>query len=69
MRRQDYPLWLDLGQAAEMLGLSYYTVREYCIEGKIPSIRIGNRIKVDRDGLFWQARKGVIKFKQEKEGV
>ena len=59
--RRSLPLWLTVEQTARLLGVSTTKIYECCREGRIPHVRIGNAIRIDRDGLFYQARELVRK--------
>jgi len=45
------PLLLGVKQAAEMLGLSPWTIRQWCYSGKIASHKIGTRLMVSPEAL------------------
>ncbi len=64
-RRLEYPPWLTVEEAADLLRLHKSTVYEYCREGVIPHLKIGQRTMIDRDGLFWAARGWKEKIKKE----
>jgi hypothetical protein len=34
-------------------------VYELCRQGAIPHLKIGRTVRIDRDGLFYQAREGT----------
>lgn len=38
-------------QAAELLGISYWTVRSYIREGKLKAVRLGRRVLVEESEL------------------
>lgn len=40
-----------LEQAAELLKISVRTVREYCSQGRIPSVMVGNKYRIRKDVL------------------
>ena len=56
-KRLDYPLFLTPHEAAEILNISVYTVRERIGENKLPVSPHGSPHRVDRDELFRLARK------------
>jgi excisionase family DNA binding protein len=58
-RRQNLPLWLTAEEAAEVLRISVGHVYELCRQGAIPHLKIGRTVRIDRDGLFYQAREGT----------
>lgn len=49
---RDLPPVLTTEQAAALLGLSPYTVREFAREGKIPGRKVGQTWRFSRDGLI-----------------
>lgn len=60
-KRLGLPLWLTVNETAALLKVSTTTVYEWCRQDKLPVFKIDNTIRVDRDGLFWQARGKVHK--------
>lgn len=44
-------LTYTLVEAAEVLGISYRTVRRYAAVGVLPTVRIGRRVLVSRKAL------------------
>jgi excisionase family DNA binding protein len=45
------PLLLGVKQAGEMLGLSPWTIRQWCYTGKIASHKIGSRLMVSQEAI------------------
>jgi excisionase family DNA binding protein len=45
------PLLLGVKQAGEMLGLSPWTIRQWCYTGKIASHKIGTRLMVSQEAI------------------
>ncbi len=45
------PLLLSVYKAGEMLGLSPWTIRQWCYTGKIASYKIGTRLMVSQDSI------------------
>ena len=41
------PLTFGLREAAEMTGLSHWTLRQYIREGKLAAVRIGKRVLIE----------------------
>jgi len=41
------PRLYSLKRAAEYLGVSYWTIRDYIFRGELPSVRLGRRVLVD----------------------
>lgn len=41
MDNLQLPTMLTLAQASEMTGLSYHTIRTWCLSGQLPHIRAG----------------------------
>ncbi len=41
------PRLFSLKRAAEYLGISYWTIRDYIFRGELPSVRLGRRVLVD----------------------
>lgn len=58
-RRIDLPLTLTAEQAAELLNVHPNTIYEYAKQDKIPHIRLGKALRIDRDGLFWMMRRNL----------
>lgn len=53
---------LTVDQTAEYVGLSSWTVRYWIREGKLPSVKIGRRVLVERtelDRLVFESRRNV----------
>lgn len=50
--RTDLPPVLTTEQAAELLGLSPFTIREYARTGKIPAKKVGKAWRFSRDALI-----------------
>lgn len=46
------PRMLTIREAAKEVGLSYNYIRSLCLSGRIVSIRVGNRIMVNREKLI-----------------
>jgi excisionase family DNA binding protein len=44
-------LLLGLKEAAEAVGLSHWTLRQYVREGKVKAIRLGRRVLIEPDEL------------------
>jgi len=45
------PLLLSVYKAGEMLGLSPWTIRQWCYTGRITSYKIGTRLMVSQDSI------------------
>ncbi len=45
------PLLLSVYKAGEMLGLSHWTIRQWCYTGRIASYKIGTRLMVSQDSI------------------
>ena len=45
------PLLFGVKQAGEMLGLSPWTIRQWCYTGKIASYKIGSRLMVSQESM------------------
>lgn len=58
-RRQDYPLWMTPSEVAEMMRISRSTIYEELRQNKLPYQKIGNQYRIDRDALFFGARRGA----------
>ncbi len=56
--RRKWPVWLTVEETANLLRVSRSSVYEWCRQGKLPHKNLGNTIRIDRDGMFFQARKG-----------
>ena len=41
------PRLFSLKRAADYLGVSYWTIRDYIFRGELPSVRLGRRVLVD----------------------
>lgn len=48
----DVPPIMNVRQAAKLLGLSPYTVREFARDGKIPAKKVGRAWRFSRDALI-----------------
>jgi len=51
-RDREQALTLTVGQAAEMLGISEYLVRQMVKHGKLPAIRFGRLVRMPRTRLM-----------------
>jgi len=51
-RRTDYPLWLTIEEAAKMLRVHKNTLYDKANQDKLPIVRIGTTVRIDRDALF-----------------
>lgn len=47
--RMDIPRMITIREAARETGLSYKHIRSLCQSGRIVSIRVGNRILINRE--------------------
>lgn len=54
--RNSYPAWMTVQQTAHMLEISESHVYVLVRCGAIPVINMGRLVRIDRDGLFLQAR-------------
>lgn len=43
---------LNTKDVAEILGISYQTVRKECAEGRIPAVKVGRKYFVTRENLY-----------------
>ena len=50
--RMNIPRMLTIREASRETGLSYNHIRSLCRDGKVVSIRAGNRILINRDKLI-----------------
>ena len=57
-RRTDYPLWMTIREAAELLRVSENAL--YANKDRLPIVRVGSAVRVDRDALFKMTRGGAI---------
>lgn len=48
---------MTVQEAAEVLRCHPGTVYEYVKQGILPHIKLGQRVMIDRDGMFFEARK------------
>ena len=46
------PLWVSMGEAAEILGVNVKTVHKAVKAGQLPSKRVGKRILIPRSALL-----------------
>lgn len=44
-------LTLGLREAAELTGLSHWTLRQYIRQGRLPAVRIGRRVLLEPEAL------------------
>lgn len=54
--RRLLPLWLTVGEAAEVLRVDTKTIRRRIQAGKLPVSPHGKPYRIDRDGMFYRAR-------------
>lgn len=52
--------WINCKEAAEYLGLKPKTVYDFCLSGKIPSVKIGGSRRVDLKALEAGLEKQLI---------
>lgn len=48
----NLPVFLTVKQAAMIMNCSYSTIRNLCVEGKVPYVQLDNRLfRIERDGF------------------
>lgn len=48
----DVPIVLDIPYVAQLLGRHPETIRQQCVAGKLPAIKIGSEWRISKEGLI-----------------
>ena len=60
MNTNETPIYLSLNDTSKKLGISYRTLYDWCVEDKIPHIRIGVKYMVDVPETLKLLRSGEV---------